>query len=286
MVKDLVRGRDRPARARDLAVKLTSVKDDRTRPGLFVVLVAEIEPRSEVHFWYFPGDDTFAARFLENTGRMVLEVVANAFRADAGEFKAARFIGPTRANRGFAQGVIEDRQARYSGAVSAAYWVQDFLEAHLALTAQDGTAHVAKTLNRLWQRSRGDVGRTSALARAALALLNRADEEVSFADIGQTLPPAERKGFDVLIERQYDLDQSFRLSKTVLLHDMAYRVVELNTGVTLMAPFVRFNQLLHPEQQSNGLVAFRTEGRVEQERLRARTRRSDRNGHQQERRRS
>jgi hypothetical protein len=267
LIMNIAKNKDRAALARELAIRLAQAKDDRTKPGLFIVAVHTGETGTSVHLWHFPNGDTFAAKI--DGGRMKVDVLNNAFGAEHSLFKSAAFASRPTARTGYEKGTVEDRQAKLPASAASAYWIYRFLGARLAVNAAEGTETVVAAFNSLFKRVGKDIDLGTQLAHGAAALANRSNETLSFADIARHNVPQElRDGFLKVVGKQYDPNQVFTLDRALLSAGLQYRVTTLRTGVSLIAPLATYDDLVQTTKSNGGRVRLTTEGTVLKQRVR------------------
>jgi hypothetical protein len=150
------------------------------------------------------------------------------------------------------------------------YWIRDFLSSELRTTGPAGTKRLAVALRGAIKEARTLATRQELIAAATL--LSKRDGETASANqlIDQLgLSSSASEALQRELPRPELLDEVFRFDKAEFEKHVLYRLVELDNGGILLAENDAFPEVFERTQvDSDGLVVFRTEGHVVDERLR------------------
>ena len=263
---------------RAIAERLQSVTTHRSGLGLLFVVAGD-EPGKRFMLSRFPADEGVVAE--RGAGRqLTVQFLEQVFMKNAYTYKSVIYAGPL--NQGaFWNGKAVDKQINSNRELSN-YWISDFLDSELSTTGAAGTKRLAVALRQaireadnaevrselmaVVQLARGESGRTTSAERLA-ERFHLSEEAVDLFRGG--LPRPEL------------FEESFRFSREEFEKHVAFRSVELDTGVVLTADAARFDELIEQrevDQLRRGrdvdvagagtLMRFTTEGRVVDERLR------------------
>jgi hypothetical protein len=263
----IARVRQAESAARELAGRLSSATDRRSRLGLLLIVVAAEGDERAVHLWRFGAQQDLIAQF--RGGHLAVEVLAEAFGSESVLFKAARFSGRIDADRSFWKGRAEDRQAKLPGAAASAYWIDRFLAARLAVSPGAGTQVLAEAVAKVIRRSH-EPDTQARLVAGALSLFNAVGDRVSYGDLLQRLPPNVRR--DVLREIEkasFTAETTFVLEEQTLQRSLGLRELRLDTGVIVAGPNQRFDQLVRTRAAPRNRVELSTTGAIVATRVKA-----------------
>jgi hypothetical protein len=254
--------------ARELAVRLASATDHRSRLGLLLIVVlAEADERA-VHLWRFGAQQDLIAEF--RGGHLDVDVLSEAFGSESILFKAARFAGRAEADRSFWKGRAEDKQAKLPGAAASAYWIERFLTARLAVSPGAGTQVLAEAIATVMRRAR-EPETQARLVAGALSLFNVTGRRVSYSELVDRLPEGVRG--DVLREigkASFSPETTFVLEEETLHRSLGLRELRLDTGVILAGPNENFDELVRQQPATRNRVQLSTTGTIVSTRVKAR----------------
>lgn len=263
---------------RAIAERLQSVTTHRSGLGLLFVVAGD-EPGKRFMLSRFPADEGVVAE--RRPGRQLdVQFLEQVFMKNAHAYKSVVYAGPL--NQGaFWNGKAVDKQINSSKELSN-YWISEFLDSELSTTGAAGTKRLAVAFRQALRKAddpevkselmaavqlaRRENGRTTSVQRLA-ERFNLSDEAVDL--LRDELPCPEL------------FEENFRFSREEFDHHVAFRSVELNTGVILTADNSMFDELIEQREvadrrrggdaerpDSGALMRFTTEGRIVDERLR------------------
>jgi hypothetical protein len=266
------------ANGRAIAERMQSVTTHRSGLGLLFVVAGD-EPAKRFMLSRFPADEGVVAE--RGAGQQLnVQFLEQVFMKNAHAYKSVVYGGPL--NQGaFWNGKAVDKQINSNKELSA-YWISEFLDSELSTTGAAGTKRLAvafrqairatddpevrSELMAAVQLVRGENGRTTSVERVA-ERLNLSDEAVEL--LRDKLPRPEL------------FEETFRFSREEFDQHVAFRSVELDTGVILTADNSTFDELVEQREVTDrrrgvgddvagagAMMRFTTEGRVVDERLR------------------
>ena len=225
--------------SRKLALRLATVTDKRSQPGLLVILVGQKESSYRVLLWKFPSDESLQA--IMSAQGITIKLTDDAFSRRSTYFKAAMFEG-TMAETSLWRGAVEDKQAKQRVTESAEFWIADFLAARSVLTDVHGTRIAGKALKKIIDKT--DVVETKEqLVAAARVLKTQGDRNISFSEVANDyLPEESRNDFLEAVGGPEIAEGIFRLDPQTLETELRVKYIVLNRKFTVRGPLDEFDE--------------------------------------------
>jgi len=255
------------ATGRTIAGRLQRVTTHRSGLGLLFLMTGADGAVRRLVASRFPADQGILAE--ENKQQLSVEFLERVFMKSTKAYKSAVFESDS-AQAGFWDGRAIDRQISSPRELSD-YWIRDFLLSELRTTGAAGTKRLAVAF-------RSAINQASALDTrqeliAAATLLSKRDGETASANqlIDQLgLSSSASEAVESQLPRPDLLEEVFRFDTEEFERHLLYRLVELDNGGLLIAENDAFPRVFERIELagSDGLVAFRTQGHVVDERLR------------------
>jgi hypothetical protein len=248
---------------RDLAQRLQSFTDHRSRLGLMFVVAGTHKDRFQLLIARVPADEGVVA--TEAGEDLQLSFVERVFMKNLHAYKSALYHCKT-IKTGFWNGWSIDRQRRGGlGAVLSNYWIGQFLDSEFRETGPAGTRRLANALRAASDRTQDDDVRDELWA-AARMLRNQNGNRVSINSLGDDLrlSPETMNAIRDELPNPESANTKFQFNTEEYDSWISFRSVSLDTGVRLIGPNENFER--HVKSQAadgpDGKVRFVTEGRV------------------------
>jgi hypothetical protein len=219
----------------ELALRLATSTDKRTRPALFVVTIEESGDARRASMYVFPEESTYTLRSSAQEPTEAILEHLNSFVLESRLRKVARFEGKNIKTH-FINGEVVDLQIGSGPRSVADYWVTDFLDAEFAINDYKGTSLAAAALKLAFQRA--DATGRQTVMEAAIALMADGRRVWSLKKIADEYIPADVfEAFCSVAPNTETLTNKFMLDKALLRDQINYRIFQLETGVWVSSPF-------------------------------------------------
>jgi hypothetical protein len=253
------------ARGRHIATRLEKVTTNRSGLGL-LFLISGTEGRDhKIVISRFPADTGILAE--QRQQGLTVEFLESVFMKSATSYKAALYQDSS-LTAGFWTGRAVDKQINNRTVKLSNYWIAEFLDSDFRTTAAAGTRRLAIALRDAARKS-SDLAVKQEITSAATLAQSLAGQLLSMRTFEDRfwLSAAAREAIAKEIRLPNLLDDRFQFDWEEFSKQVAYRSVELNTGVIVTAESATFNDLIHREPIDDGNVRITTEGRVTSEKL-------------------
>lgn len=254
-------------RARHIAERLEAVTTHRSGLGLFFLICGREGREYKLIISRFPADSGIAA---DETGTsLTVEFIERVFMKNALSYKAVHYQDASLA-AGFWTGRAVDKQTNKPDAQISNYWIEEFLDSNLRTTSAHGTRRLAVAL-RGAARTATDVNIKSEIASAvtlAGSLRGRRLSIQGFEDhFG--LSQAARDAISRELKDPAVRQERFQFDPVEFSNQLAYRSLELDSGVLVRAEAADFDRVVKREQMdgSEDRIRVTTEGRLTNESL-------------------
>ena len=254
-------------RGRHIAMRLQSVTDGRSKLGLLFLIKGQEGADHKIVLSRFPADNGILAD-MDPAG-LTVAFLEKVFMKNSHSYKAAAYQGPSLL-AGFWQGQAVDRQVGDPVARLSDYWIKGFLASDFRTTAARGTRSLASAL-KFATTTVADV-KSKRAATAAATLAGGLDgQAMSITDFQQrfNLPADVRKAMNQALKTPQTANEQFIFNADEFARQVAFRSVELDSGVILTAQNGDFDSVFEQEDLGDGNVRFTTTGHVVGERLRS-----------------
>jgi hypothetical protein len=217
--------------ARDLATRLSTSMDDRSKHCLFLAAAYRVNadaPMRRVALWIFPQDEAF------RLGAMTIELLDDIFSRTSTLRKLALFEGRQIRN-GFITARVLDFQAGGFGEV-ADFWIERFLDAQLSISDEAGTRLLARTIARVSDHALSPQEREQ-LQGAAIAVRTMPAPRWSLEGFANQMLGGNLRDLFLAEAPNDESRQSvFGLERAVFDDSLRTRVFLLDSGVTVYSP--------------------------------------------------
>lgn len=245
---------------RTLAERLQGLTTRVSGLGLLFVVAGKHKERHQLLVARFPADEGVVA--AESGSDLNLDFVERVFMKSLKAYKSVMYH-TTSVRAGFWNGWAVDKQINSNRELSN-YWIRGFLESDFRTTGAAGTRRLGQALRSAMATASDEV--KEELWAAARMLRNLDGERVSIDSVGERLrlsPEASNAIKDALPKPELCRE---RFQFTVNEYDsvVAFRSVELSTGVRVVAPNDTFERHVHTEQVdgAENRVRLTTTGKV------------------------
>lgn len=252
-------------RGRHVAERLEKVTTNRSGLGL-LFLISGTEGRDhKIVISRFPADTGILAEQKQQT--LNVEFLERIFMKSATSYKAVVYQDSSLTS-GFWMGRAIDKQINNRAVQLSNYWITDFLDSDFRTTAAAGTRRLAITLRDVARKS-SDIAVKSEIAAVATLAQSLKGQRLSIHVFENRfgLSPAARAAIAKEIKAPSLLDDQFQFDWDEFSNQVAYRSVELDTGVMVTAESANFNDLVRREKIDDQKVRITTEGKVTSEKL-------------------
>lgn len=230
------------AAAASLAERLSGVMDQRAGDGCLMVIAVNKEDQvRKVTVWTFPSDE--ALQFSTGASGPNVSVLRDAFSRRSHLRKACRLEGIDQSPTTFLTAEAVDLVTGGPGQL-AEYWISDFLDAELSVSEGEGSRALARALRAGWDATSDKSQRKQFLdAAIGVRASTRAHWSIrSFAD--EYLSGTAKATFLKTSDARRLRNERFRLSHAEFDKIIKLRVLDLDNGLRISAPFLEANDLL------------------------------------------
>lgn len=254
------------AEAEAMAERLALAMDQRSRPGLFVVVTGRDGDRREVTLWVFPRDEALQLRG-GGDGEASVDVLTDVFSQTSRLRKAAKFEGRN-AEADFLRGRVLDHQANQSARTVADFWIGDFLGCRFGISGSQGS----EFLGRQFRSALEDV--ESAEAREQLhgaihAVRTRNNQNLSMRQVGEEYLDGEaREAFEDALPSERNADSVFEFDREAFDREIRFSIYELESGVVVAVPTIGEEEAVDIERLEEEERWLACDGRIISEKLR------------------
>ena len=270
--RDLIReylGDTTLEKGKKIAARLERNTDRRSGLGLLFLMVGNDGEKRRVVISRFPTD--VAVYVEEDRAAFSVEFLERVFMKNRASYKAAAYADAS-LEAGFWRGSAADKQLNGSAREVSNYWIADFLASQITVTAAAGTRRLAVAMRDAAQKA--DTGVKQEIIAAATLAKGLEGATLSIDDFGERYRLSQETKDAISDELR-----SGRLAEEVFEFDLrefervnAYKSIELSNGGILTARSSDFGDVFRREprdETEEGQVRFVTEGRIVDERLRA-----------------
>jgi hypothetical protein len=255
------------AGGRALANRLAGNTTTKSGLGLLFLMVGSDGRRHKLVVSRFPAEEGILAEPRGQT--LDIEFIERIFMKRATAYKAALYSG-TSFHDHFWDGLAVDKQITERQDQLANYWIHGFLNSDFKTTPAAGTRRLALALRTALEQAPTPAVRQEILSAATLAR-GQAGRAISvqgfLAGLGLT-EDAQNCVLDQLANESLATER-FVLSREEFDRNLRLRSVELDTGVSVVGPADRFDDVVTREPVGNRDQEYRftTSGRIVAERL-------------------
>ena len=214
----------------ELATKLSKVTDERTKEGLFIILVGKKLNTYRIVLIRFRGEEVVIKRELKDT--FTIDYVVNAYSKKSKYYKAVYYEDIDAARGNFWKGFTIDRQiGQQNDHEVSVYWIKDFLESEFAMTSMQGTVHFAKIV-REFSRKIEDPIEQGLFINSILTLNSNLDSPISLNSFAnQYLQPPLRYAFLDSITDKKTAEVFFTVDKEIYEQQLGVKVIQMDNGI-------------------------------------------------------
>ena len=218
----------------------------------------------------FPADQGIVAE--RRDGVLELAFLERVFIKSERRYKAVLYRGTSLENH-FWEGMAIDKQINEPNYQIANYWIKDFLASDYKTTSKAGTRRFAVALRNA-TRSAEDLEVKQEITAMSLLMPGMDQQVVTIEEILGKYGVSTDTREEILKHLQYVelAEDTFKFDKVEYAREVAYRVIELDTGAMISAPVESFDELVGREtiDAGEGRFRFTMGGKIVDERVRAR----------------
>ena len=257
-------GNDHSSAAENLAKRLSTCMDNRSKPCLLVSAIFEKKATRMATIWTFPQES--ALSFSTKPGRLSIEVLTDVFSQTSYLRKAAQFEGRN-TRTSFLSGRVLDLQATDPSKEVADFWIKRFLNCTFALTPIAGTRILAGVLRKTFDTIE-DLEDKESIYSAVVALRGARPRSLSLRKVAERLPDRARETFLKAAPDPSIVDSAFKFLRSELDDALQFRIFLLQTGVFVSSPLTQIGKSVNVT--ANGQRRLSCEGIIAEDKMRTR----------------
>jgi len=211
-----------------LALKLSSMMDERSNPFLFLLTGFSVSSGTRVVLWAFPKDE--GLRFSHTKSGVRIDVINDIFNISSALRKAALFDG-TNSRLSFWEGRMVDFQ---SGRTQL--WVEDFLECRLSVSGIYGTNQLAEFVAAAYKKTADSAAREQ-LFNAIVAVRTAPVRRMSHLRFANDYLQDSAKAIFLAGIPADQHNVSFDFDRATFEQKLGFRAFKMKDDVFLTAPF-------------------------------------------------
>ncbi|MDQ8027518.1 MAG: hypothetical protein REJ23_02240 [Brevundimonas sp.] len=250
---------------RQLANRLREHTTNRSKQGLMVLMYGKEGQDHRLVISRYPTNTGILAE--ENGGQLDVQFLERVFMRSAVSYKAAMYQHAS-LNR-FWEGRAVDKQISSRSLPTPEYWIHGFLGSDFRTTSAQGTRRLAVALKKAISAVDNLELKQELISAATLArgLAGQRTSVAEFCDRYGLSAPA-RQAIVANLPNVAVAAQLFALDVAVFDQEVAYRTVQLDSGVLIAASASEFDALVEREELPDGDEKFSVTGHIINERLR------------------
>ncbi len=264
LILSYVRNRSLDA-GRLIANRLREHTTNRSKQGLLVLMYGREGQDHRLVISRYPTNTGILAE--ENAGRLDVQFLERVFMRSAFSYKAAVYQHASLER--FWDGRAVDKQISSRSLPTPEYWIHGFLLSDFRTTSAQGTRRLAVALKKAISSVDNLELKQELVAAATLArgMAGQPTSVTGFCDRYNLSAPA-RAAITAHLPNVAVAAQQFTLDVAVFDEEVAYRTVQLDTGVLIAASASEFDELVDREELADGEERFSVTGHIINERLR------------------
>lgn len=246
---------------RDIAHRLRNATDGRSGPGLLFLILGKEGDAHKLLISRFPADSGILAE--EKTGGLQLDFLEKIFLKNAHSYKAVLYRHVS-IDSGFWDARAVDRQISSSVVLASEYWVNDFLASDFRTTSAAGTRRLASALKAAVKAVKDPDVMAEIISVGAL-LKNMGGQKLSVESLQSkySLSEAAFSAIKASLKNPDTASEQFVFNYGEFVEHIPYRSVVLDNGVTITAPFEKFESSVQVSQaDKNGFATYSVRGRI------------------------
>lgn len=250
---------------RQIARRLREHTTNRSKPGLLVLMYGREGQDHRLVISRYPTNTGILAE--ETGGRLDVQFLERVFMRSAFSYKAAVYQNAS-LNR-FWDGRAVDKQISSRSLPTPEYWIHGFLASDFRTTSAQGTRRLAIALKKAISSVDNLETKQELVAAATLArgVAGQPTSVSGFCD-RYNLSAQARQAIVSHLPNVAVAAQQFTLDVSVFDQEVAYRTVQLDSGVLIAATASDFDALVDREALPGGEEKFSVTGHIVNERLR------------------
>jgi len=252
--------------ARQIASALELCTTKRSGLGLVFIMNGNVSGTSRFAIARFPADEGIMAE--EKAGQLSVQFVQQVFLKNSNSFKAVIYEGLNATNKVW-KGRAVDKQLSHSDFDVSQYWMRDFLESDLLTNSAVGSKRFANAIKDA--ANSANMPSIQAQLISASALLGQFENKVMSPREILTAMNLSQPAIDSVLDKmanQFVMNEKFRFSSTAFQSVVKYKVLQLDNGGVLVAPFQEFDSIFKEISSDGGGQTYQTKGRKVVQRLR------------------
>lgn len=246
---------------REIAHRLRVATDGRSGPGLLFLILGKEDQAHKLLISRFPADSGILAE--EKASGLHLDFLEKIFLKNAHSYKAALYKHVS-VDAGFWDARAIDRQTSSSLVLASEYWVNDFLASDFRTTSAAGTLRLATALKTA-VKTLQDPSAVAEIISVGALLKNMGGQKLSIDQL-QTKFSMSDVAFQAIksaLKNPTTSAEQFVFNYGEFTEHVPYRSVVLDSGVTITAPFEKFeNSVRETSRDKDGTSTFSVRGRV------------------------
>ena len=255
---------------RAIADRLERNTDKRSGLGLLFLIVGSEDDAKKIVISRFPTD--FAVYVEEDPAAFTVAFLERVFMKNRASYKAVRYKDASLV-AGFWQGRATDKQLNRQAGDTSNYWIVDFLASRFTATPAAGTRRLATAVREATKTA--DVGVKQEINAAATLAKGLQGETLSINEFADRyrLSAQARDAIAGQVRSERAAEERFQFDADEFQRAIAFRSVHLSNGAVLTADVSSFDDVFDREPvdgPEDGITRFATEGRIVDEKLRAR----------------
>ena len=257
------------ARGRKIAERLEQHTDRRSGLGLLFLITGKEGKESKIVISRFPTN--VAIYVDEDPKKFTVEFLERVFMKNRTSYKAAVYMDVS-LQAGFWRGRATDKQLNRRGAEASKYWIVDFLASQFTVTAAAGTRRLAKAMRSAAPKAH--LGVKQEITAAAVLARRLEGETLSISEFCDRYNLSQEARDAIMAELPSPglAHERFDFDLAEFQRIITFKSVELSNGGVLTARSTDFDDVFRqmPMDDEN-MIRFVTEGRIVNERLRAKS---------------
>lgn len=251
---------------REIAHRLRKATDGRSGPGLLFLIFGTDGDAHKLLISRFPADSGILAE--EKASGLQLDFLEKIFLKNAHSYKAALYRHVS-IDAGFWDARAVDRQISSSVVLASEYWVNDFLASDFRTTSAAGTLRLANALKAAVRNVKNPETMAEIVSVGTL-LKNMAGQKLSIDSIKSkySLSDTAFESIKAALKNPETASEQFVFNYGEFVEHIPFRSIILNNGVTITAPFEKFeNSIRETSREKDGTATYSVRGKIVDQKL-------------------
>lgn len=251
---------------REIALRLQIATDGRSGPGLLFLILGKEGDANKLLISRFPADSGILAE--EKIDGLQLDFLEKIFLKSAQSYKAALYRHVS-LDSGFWIARAVDRQISNSTVLASEYWIRTFLDSDFQTTSAAGTLRLANALKSAVKKT-SDPNVAAEIISVGTLLKNVAGQNISIDGLKEkySLSDDAFESIKSSLKNSNTSSETFQFNYGEFAEHIPYRTIVLDNGVTITAPFEKFEKSVREtDRTDNGIATFSVTGRIVDQKL-------------------